>query len=240
MLAGSVRYDETGRSANDVPDRRSSTTVVTDAAAPASQIKTSTRPDGAATNTVTTQASPIRQATRADHRAARYVRAPTASAASGSLIDTSLPYGDSACAVPSRGRQRTTRGRQAAAVRPSGYACHFGGHQPDGWGVGHRRGRGHPDRVGFRSHGPEVEAQVSYCRAAAGSPDWDEDRSVMVSDRRVLMTMTVDDVYGAKSADRVEPAGRHYLRHRGRRARRPVAWRRSVTVFGSLVVRRAV
>jgi len=46
--------------------------------------------------------------------------------------------------------------------------------------------------------GPEVEALVGYYRLAAGEhPDWDEYRSVMVADRRVLMTMAVDHVYGA-------------------------------------------
>ncbi|MFI1829270.1 PPOX class F420-dependent oxidoreductase [Streptomyces sp. NPDC020412] len=46
--------------------------------------------------------------------------------------------------------------------------------------------------------GPEVEALVAYYRAAAGEhPDWAEYRAVMVSDRRVLITMTVDHVYGA-------------------------------------------
>ncbi|WP_067812349.1 PPOX class F420-dependent oxidoreductase [Actinomadura kijaniata] len=50
---------------------------------------------------------------------------------------------------------------------------------------------------GTDPHGPEVEALVRYYRLAAGEhPDWDEYRSVMVSDRRVLMTMTVDHVYG--------------------------------------------
>ncbi|WP_131735515.1 PPOX class F420-dependent oxidoreductase [Actinomadura roseirufa] len=50
---------------------------------------------------------------------------------------------------------------------------------------------------GTDPHGPEVEALVHYYRTAAGEhPDWDEYRSVMVSDRRVLMTMTVDHVYG--------------------------------------------
>ncbi len=50
---------------------------------------------------------------------------------------------------------------------------------------------------GTDPHGPEVEALVDYYRLAAGEhPDWDEYRSVMVSDRRVLMTMTVDHVYG--------------------------------------------
>ena len=45
--------------------------------------------------------------------------------------------------------------------------------------------------------GPEIEALVSYYRIAAGEhPDWDEYRSVMVSDRRVLITMTVERVYG--------------------------------------------
>jgi PPOX class probable F420-dependent enzyme len=52
---------------------------------------------------------------------------------------------------------------------------------------------------GTDPRGPEVEALVRYYRAAAGEhPDWEEYRSVMVSDRRVLMTMTVDHVYGAK------------------------------------------
>ncbi|MFF3437185.1 PPOX class F420-dependent oxidoreductase [Streptosporangium sp. NPDC002721] len=52
---------------------------------------------------------------------------------------------------------------------------------------------------GTDPHGPEVEALVDYYRAAAGEhPDWDEYRSVMVSDRRVLMVMTVDHVYGER------------------------------------------
>jgi PPOX class probable F420-dependent enzyme len=47
--------------------------------------------------------------------------------------------------------------------------------------------------------GPEVQALVDYYRAAAGEhPDWDEYRAVMVADRRVLMTMRVDRVYGAR------------------------------------------
>jgi PPOX class probable F420-dependent enzyme len=39
---------------------------------------------------------------------------------------------------------------------------------------------------------------VEYYRCIAGEhPDWDEYRAAMVADRRVLMTMTVDKVYGA-------------------------------------------
>ena len=50
---------------------------------------------------------------------------------------------------------------------------------------------------GTDPHGPEVEALVDYYRRAAGEhPDWDEYRAVMVSDRRVLMVMTVEHVYG--------------------------------------------
>ncbi|SDF33539.1 PPOX class F420-dependent oxidoreductase [Pseudonocardia oroxyli] len=46
---------------------------------------------------------------------------------------------------------------------------------------------------------PEVEALVDYYRKAAGEhPDWAEYRQVMVADRRVLMTMTVEKVYGAR------------------------------------------
>ncbi|MEU8926098.1 PPOX class F420-dependent oxidoreductase [Kitasatospora sp. NPDC048545] len=45
--------------------------------------------------------------------------------------------------------------------------------------------------------GPEVEALVDYYRRAAGAhPDWAEYRRVMVSDRRVLLTIPVDHVYG--------------------------------------------
>ncbi|MFF1378630.1 PPOX class F420-dependent oxidoreductase [Streptomyces sp. NPDC058308] len=52
---------------------------------------------------------------------------------------------------------------------------------------------------GTDPQGPEVEALVRYYRTAAGEhPDWDEYRSAMVSDRRVLMTMTVDRVYGER------------------------------------------
>ncbi|AZZ82467.1 MULTISPECIES: PPOX class F420-dependent oxidoreductase [Gordonia] len=52
---------------------------------------------------------------------------------------------------------------------------------------------------GADPHGPEVEALVDYYRKAAGQhPDWDEYRSVMVSDRRVLMVMSVKRVYGER------------------------------------------
>ncbi|NEB12118.1 PPOX class F420-dependent oxidoreductase [Streptomyces coelicoflavus] len=51
---------------------------------------------------------------------------------------------------------------------------------------------------GTDPHGPEVEALVEYYRAVSGEhPDWDEYRAVMVSDRRVLLTLTVERVYGA-------------------------------------------
>ena len=51
---------------------------------------------------------------------------------------------------------------------------------------------------GTDPHGPEVEALVDYYRAAAGEhPDWDEYRATMVSDRRVLLTIRVERVYGA-------------------------------------------
>lgn len=50
---------------------------------------------------------------------------------------------------------------------------------------------------GTDPHGAEIEALVDYYRRAAGEhPDWVEYREVMVSDRRVLMTMKVEKVYG--------------------------------------------
>lgn len=52
---------------------------------------------------------------------------------------------------------------------------------------------------GTDPYGPEIQALVDYYRVAAGEhPDWDDYRAVMVSDRRVLMVMTVDNVYGAE------------------------------------------
>jgi PPOX class probable F420-dependent enzyme len=70
---------------------------------------------------------------------------------------------------------------------------------PDGWAWATAEGTVTLTGPGTDPHGPEVEALVDYYRLAAGEhPDWDEYRSVMVSDRRVLMTMTVDHVYGAK------------------------------------------
>ncbi|MFD5570316.1 PPOX class F420-dependent oxidoreductase [Streptomyces cadmiisoli] len=69
---------------------------------------------------------------------------------------------------------------------------------PDGWSWATAEGTARLVGPGTDPHGPEVEALVEYYRRAAGEhPDWNEYRSVMVSDRRVLMTMPVDHVYGA-------------------------------------------
>src|ERR1700712_1580178 len=52
---------------------------------------------------------------------------------------------------------------------------------------------------GTDPNGPEVDALVEYYRAAAGEhPHWDEYRTVMVADRRVLLQLTVDRVYGQR------------------------------------------
>jgi PPOX class probable F420-dependent enzyme len=69
----------------------------------------------------------------------------------------------------------------------------------DGWAWATAEGTVTLTGPGTDPHGPEVDALVDYYRRAAGEhPDWEEYRSVMVSDRRVLMTMTVEHVYGAK------------------------------------------
>lgn len=69
----------------------------------------------------------------------------------------------------------------------------------DGWAWATADGTATLTGPGDDPHGPEVEALVDYYRKAAGEhPDWDEYRSVMVTDRRVLMTMTVEHVYGAQ------------------------------------------
>jgi PPOX class probable F420-dependent enzyme len=69
----------------------------------------------------------------------------------------------------------------------------------DGWAWATAEGTVTLVGPGTDPNGPEVEALVDYYRRAAGEhPDWDEYRSVMVADRRVLMTMTVNRVYGGK------------------------------------------
>jgi PPOX class probable F420-dependent enzyme len=69
----------------------------------------------------------------------------------------------------------------------------------DGWAWATAEGTVTLTGPGTDPHGPEVDALVDYYRAAAGEhPDWEEYRSVMVSDRRVLMTLAVERVYGEK------------------------------------------
>jgi len=69
----------------------------------------------------------------------------------------------------------------------------------DGWAWATAEGTVSLTGPGSDPYGPEVEALVDYYRSAAGEhPDWDEYRAVMVSDRRVLMALTVDRVYGEK------------------------------------------
>jgi PPOX class probable F420-dependent enzyme len=69
----------------------------------------------------------------------------------------------------------------------------------DGWAWATAEGSVALTGPGTDPHGDEVEALVDYYRRAAGEhPDWAEYRSVMVSDRRVLMALTVSRVYGAK------------------------------------------
>ena len=69
----------------------------------------------------------------------------------------------------------------------------------DGWAWATAEGTVELIGPGTDPHGPEVEALVDYYRRAAGEhPDWDEYRAVMVSDRRVLLVIHVDHVYGAQ------------------------------------------
>ena len=67
----------------------------------------------------------------------------------------------------------------------------------DGWAWATAEGTATLTGPGDDITGPEVEALVDYYRKAAGEhPDWDEYRAAMVAGRRVLITMTVDHVYG--------------------------------------------
>ena len=69
----------------------------------------------------------------------------------------------------------------------------------DGWAWATAEGPVTLVGPGSDPNGPEVEALVEYYRAAAGEhPDWAEYRSVMVGDRRVLMTLVVEKVYGQR------------------------------------------
>lgn len=69
----------------------------------------------------------------------------------------------------------------------------------DGWAWATAEGTVTLTGPGADPDGPEVEALVGYYRAAAGEhPDWAEYRAAMVADRRVLMTMRVEKVYGAR------------------------------------------
>lgn len=69
----------------------------------------------------------------------------------------------------------------------------------DGWAWATAEGVVTLTGPGADPHGPEVEALVDYYRSAAGEhPNWNEYRSVMVSDRRVLMALSVARVYGEK------------------------------------------
>ena len=69
----------------------------------------------------------------------------------------------------------------------------------DGWSWATAEGTVTLIGPGTDPDGPEVDALVEYYRAAAAEhPDWAEYRAVMVADRRVLMTMRVEKVYGAR------------------------------------------
>jgi PPOX class probable F420-dependent enzyme len=69
----------------------------------------------------------------------------------------------------------------------------------DGWEWATADGTAELIGPGTDPDGPEVEALVDYYRAAAGEhPDWDEYRAVMVADRRVLLALQVERVYGEK------------------------------------------
>ncbi|OLF06957.1 F420-dependent protein [Actinophytocola xinjiangensis] len=70
---------------------------------------------------------------------------------------------------------------------------------PDGWSWATAEGTAELTGPSTDPNGPEVQALVDYYRTAAGDhPNWDEYRAAMVADRHVLITLTVDHVYGAK------------------------------------------
>jgi PPOX class probable F420-dependent enzyme len=71
----------------------------------------------------------------------------------------------------------------------------------DGWSWATAEGTVTVTGPGTDPNGPETQALVDYYRAAAGDhPNWDEYRAVMVAQRRVLITLKVDHVYGRRVA----------------------------------------
>jgi PPOX class probable F420-dependent enzyme len=69
----------------------------------------------------------------------------------------------------------------------------------DGWAWATADGTAELIGPGTDPHGPDVEALVGYYRSAAGEhPDWDEYRAVMVADKRVLLALHVERVYGQR------------------------------------------
>lgn len=69
----------------------------------------------------------------------------------------------------------------------------------DGWAWATAEGHVTLTGPGTNPFGPEVDALVRYYRKAAGEhPDWDEYRAVMVTDRRVLVRLHVEKVYGQR------------------------------------------
>lgn len=67
----------------------------------------------------------------------------------------------------------------------------------DGWSWATAEGPATITGPGTDPHGEVVEALVAYYRQAAGEhPDWDEYRSAMVTDRRVLIMIDVQHLYG--------------------------------------------
>jgi len=67
----------------------------------------------------------------------------------------------------------------------------------DGWAWATAEGTAELVGPGGAVDSAEVDALVDYYRAAAGEhPDWQEYREAMVNDRRVLMVMSVERVYG--------------------------------------------
>lgn len=71
----------------------------------------------------------------------------------------------------------------------------------DGWSWATAEGTVTVTGPGTDPNGPEAQALVDYYRAAAGDhPNWEEYRAAMVAQRRVLITLKVDHVYGRRVA----------------------------------------
>jgi PPOX class probable F420-dependent enzyme len=70
---------------------------------------------------------------------------------------------------------------------------------PEGWSYAVAEGTASLSPTAADPHDATVDALVDVYRSIGGEhPDWDEYRAAMVADKRILLTIAVDRVYGLR------------------------------------------